>query len=168
MSTGALVLLSLIPFRYLVHYQYVNSLTIFKEIRKVKGMLLWEIILYTGLAFWLGGKYGLIGLLSANLLSMLGGALFFGIKWFSHFSHIAFRELLVLLLRICIPLSLAFLLIYLSGFVSLNSNLGGSIFLTLIWGGLFSVIGYFIILDRGERDKLKTLCSSFKKKLVKN
>jgi len=167
MPTGALILLSLIPFRYLVHYQYVNSLTIFKEIRKVKWMLLWEIILYTGLAFWLGGSYGMMGLLSANLLSMLGGALFVGMRWFSYFSHIAFRELVALLLRVSVPMALAFLMIYLTGLMRLNQSFAGSLALTMIWAVLFSGIGYYVILGPEDREKLWGLVGSLKRKLLK-
>lgn len=168
MGGVAVVLLSLIPFRYLAHYQFVNSLAIFKEIRKVKLMLVWEIMLYMGLAWWLGNQYGLLGLLSANLLSMLGGTLFYGMRWFSIYSTIPFQKLLALFARLAIPLMLAFVLVYAAGLISVNGTLLGSLSMSVLWGILFSLVGYFVILDREDRQKLPPLLSALQQKVKKS
>ena len=159
------MLLALVPFRYLIHYQFVNSLTIFKEIRKVKWLLVWEIVLYAGLAYWLGKQFGLVGLLSANLLSMFGWALFYGLRWFSFYSKIEIKSLLVLLIRLVGPLVTTFIIIkYLSDFVE-NQGLIYSLTMSLLWGGVFAVITYCIILDTNDRRQLKQFVLSARRGL---
>lgn len=165
MGGVSVMLLSLIPFRFLVHYQFVNSLTVYKEIRKVKYLLVWEIMLYTGLAFLLGSQFGLIGLLSANLLSMCGGALFSGMKWFSVYSCISFQGLIRLFFRMVAPLMLAFILIYLLATQMLNFDFGNSVMLTAIWGILFTVVGYFIVMDSDDRHQIALLSGTLRKKI---
>jgi len=167
MNGVAVVLLSLIPFRYLVHYQYVNSLTMFKEIRKVKLMLVWEILLYMGLAWWLGSEFGLMGLLSANLLSMLGGALFYGMRWFAYYSEITMQKLLELLLRLIVPLSVAFAIVYAVGVLRVSGTWFECLSVSILWVALFSLVGYFIILDLTDRQQLLLFLKQLKLKLKK-
>ena len=165
LGSGAVMLLALVPFRYLIHYQFVNSLTIFKEIRKVKWLLVWEIVLYAGLAYWLGKQFGLVGLLSANLLSMFGGALFYGLRLFSFYSKIRIKNLLVWLIRLIGPLVTAFIIIkYISSFVE-NQGLIYSLTMSLLWGGVFAVITYCIILDTNDRRQLKQFVLSARRGL---
>ena len=161
---AALVLLALIPFRYLSHYVFVNSLGIFKEIRKVKWFLLWEVVLYTGLAFWLGTRFGLIGLLSANLLSMLGGALLSGMNFFSFYSRIPFGHLLALFIRLTLPLSFTFFVLksLTNGFI--GEGVVYSTGMSLVWSLLFVVICFFIVLDQNEQNQLKVLAQKFRAK----
>ncbi|MCP5536772.1 MAG: hypothetical protein H7A51_11160 [Akkermansiaceae bacterium] len=167
LGSTAVLLISLIPFRYLAHYQFVNSLTIFKEIRKVKWLLVWEVILYAGLAWVLAKQFGLIGLLSANLLSMLGGALFSGMKWFAIYSRIPFKALVHLFLKPVISLMLAFALLYMLGGLIGRANLLTDISLSFLWGGLSLVMGYLFILDNHDRGHLLTLLGAFRRRLSK-
>lgn len=150
----SVLLLALVPFRYLVHYIFVNSLTIFKEIRKVKLWLVWEIILYVMIALWLGRDYGMVGLLSANLISMLGGALFVGMKYLAYYSHVKFRSFLKLFLKLVVPLGACLVALF---FVSLNlqfSSLGNMLVMSLAWCLSFGLITFLFILDSDERLKI--------------
>lgn len=157
MTSSTVFLLALIPFRYLIHYQFVNSLTIYKEIRKVKWFLVWEVILYVGIAWILGSRYGLMGLLSANLLSMFGGALPFGVKWFSYYSSISSRTLTLLLVRLLMPLTGAALIACVCVQTSVLDSLLGSIGLSVVWITFFSMGTYLVILDRGDRPQVNAL-----------
>ena len=162
MGGGSVMLLSLIPFRYLVHFQFVNSLAIFKEIRKVKWMLGWEILLYTGLAWWLGKQFGLMGLLSANLLSMLGGALFYGMKWFAVFSQITLKELVFLLMRLLIPLLILLALCLLIDADVMGSGILGGLVLSAICLLLFAGVSYRFIMNGEDRNQLSVLIGRMK------
>ena len=162
---AAAILLALISFRYLVHYQFVNSLTIFKEIRRVKLMLGWEILLYTALAYGLGRSFGLNGLLAANLLSMCGGALLGGIKWFAVFSNIPIRIQSLLLFRMTVPLTLAFAAIVWLGHSYFEGGWIACIGLSLVWALCFAVIGYSIILESRERHELRRLATNLTRRI---
>lgn len=163
MPLASVALLSLIPFRYLVHYQFVNTLTVYKEIRKVKLMLVWEIVLYISLAYGLGKAFGLNGLLAANILSMLGGALIGGMKWFAVFSEIPVRRQVVLLSKLTLPLVLSFAILSLAGERLLNDGIIGTATLSLIWGAVFTAIGYFVLLNDAERDSFWKILNSLRK-----
>lgn len=168
MTLPSVVLLSLIPFRFLVHFQFVNSLTIFKEIRKVKYLLVWEVVLYAGLAWVLGKQFGLIGLLSANLLSMMGGALYSGMKWFARYSEIALRELAILLTGLLIPLLMVFALGFLmTAYLSESGFLVG-LALSVIFTLPFAVIGYRVIMNEDDRGRLSLFVVSIRKRLLRN
>jgi O-antigen/teichoic acid export membrane protein len=156
---AAATLLALIPFRYLVHYQFVNSLTVFKEIRRVKLMLGWEILLYTALSYGLGRRFGLNGLLAANLLSMCGGALLGGIKWFAAFSKIPIRIQSLLLFKITVPLTFAFAALAWLGHSYFDGGWSDCISLSLVWVLCFALIGYSMILDTRERHELRGMTS---------
>jgi hypothetical protein len=159
MQGGAVILISLIPFRYLMHYQFVNSLAIFKEIRKVKWMLVWEIVLYFSLAWWLGNRYGLMGLLSANLLSLLGGALFLGMKWMAVYARISFTRLVLLSVRLVVPLSLSAVIVYYCSQQTESDGLVTGLILSMLWCFVFLLVAYLVIMDRWEKRKLSTwLC----------
>ena len=163
MPLASVVLLSLIPFRYLVHYQFVNTLTVYKEIRKVKLMLVWEVALYLALAIGLGKTFGLNGLLAANLLSMLGGALFGGMKWFAVFSEISVRRQIALLTKLTLPLVLSFAVLSLAGARFLNSGIAGAALLSLVWGAAFTIIGYFVLLNDTEKGSLRNSLHSLRR-----
>lgn len=165
LSGSAVILLALIPFRYLTHYQFVNSLTIFKEIRKVKWWLAWEIVLYVGMAWLMGSFFGLMGLLSANLISMLGGALFFGIRWFSSFSCIPFKELVMLFVRSTFPLAVAFTLVYTVALPWVRADMLGSLMMTLLWSIVIIGIAYVFILDKSERHQVSHIINALKLRL---
>ena len=153
----AAILLALIPFRYLVHYQFVVSLTAFKEIRRVKLLMVWEVVLYSALAYGLGHRFGLNGLLAANLLSMFGGSLLGGIKWFAKLSGIPIRVQTDLLFRLVVPLATVFGVFAWLGHSYLNSGWMTSITISTIWGLSFAIIGYAIILDTRERHELTSM-----------
>jgi O-antigen/teichoic acid export membrane protein len=165
-SGWSLILLSLIPFRYLTHYQFVNSLTIYKEIRKVKWMLVWEVVLYGTLALILGRAYGLVGLLSANLLSMSGGALYSGMKYFSLYSQIAYRELINLLLKSVIPFTALFYVIHIGADLLGPKGIISIILTSVVWLLMAVVIIYFVVLHADERSKLWQLATSLKNKFT--
>ena len=152
-----IVLLSLIPFRYLFHNQFVGSLTIFKEIRKVNLWLLWEIVFYFALAFYLGGRFGINGLLAANLLSLAGGASIGGIKWMAVYMKLPGWELATLALRIVIPLSLLFLvLIFALQYVSLD-GLISVVLMSVVWTIAAGATVYLFVFDGRERARLSEL-----------
>lgn len=160
MPLGAVLLLSLVPFRFLVHFQFVNSLAIFKELRRVKLVLVWEVLLYSALALLLGKWLGLDGLLAANLLSMFGGSLFYGMRWFARYAGIPFGNLVALLSRITIPLILSLgLVIGISGGLS-RFGIVGNLGLSTLWSLLFLVIGYWWILDAPERNRAAQMIAS--------
>lgn len=152
-----IVLLSLIPFRYLFHNQFVGSLTIFKEVRKVNLLLLWEIVFYFALAFYLGNQFGINGLLAANLLSLAGGASIGGIKWMAVFMKLPGWELATLALRIVIPLSFLFLvLIFALQYVSLD-GLISVVLMSVVWTIAAGVTVYLFVFDGRERARLSEL-----------
>jgi O-antigen/teichoic acid export membrane protein len=152
-----IVLLSLIPFRYLFHNQFVGSLTIFKEIRKVNLWLLWEIILYLVLATYLGNRFGLNGLLAANLLSLAGGASIGGIKWMAFYMKLPGWQLATLALRVVLPLSLLFLmLIFTLQHVSVEGMIS-VILMSIVWTIAAGATVYSFVLDGKERARLSEL-----------
>lgn len=157
MSGVSLLLLSLIPFRYLVHYMFVNSLAIFKEIRKVKLWLVWEIILYVILAILLGSSYGMVGLLSANIISMLGGALFIGMKYLAIYSKASFSSLFKFFLKLVVPLGLSLLVLFYFFQQLQYSDLLNMVMMSSLWVMVFAVIGYSFILSLDEKTKIKRL-----------
>jgi O-antigen/teichoic acid export membrane protein len=163
---AAAILLALIPFRYLIHYQFVNSLTIFKEIRRVKLMLVWEILLYTALAYSLGHRFGLNGLLAANLLSMCGGALLGGIKWFAVFSGIPIQLQSLLLFKTTVPLALAFAALACLCAPYFNSGWIAGVSLTLVWTLCYALIGYFVILDDRERIGVLGMAGNLARRII--
>ena len=150
----SVLLLSLVPFRYLVHYIFVNSLTIFKEIRKVKLWLIWEIVLYVMLALWLGKHYGMVGLLSANLISMLGGALFVGIKYLAYCSRVSFGSLVKLLMKLTVPLSVSLVVLFLVSLSLPLSPLMNMVTMSFAWVSICSLIVYYFLLEPYERLKI--------------
>jgi O-antigen/teichoic acid export membrane protein len=163
---AAAILLALIPFRYIVHYQFVNSLTIFKEIRRVKLMLGWEILLYSALAYSLGHRFGLNGLLAANLLSMCGGALLGGIKWFSAFSGIPIRLQSLLLFKATVPLALTFAVIAWLCAPYFNGRWLTSVSLTIAWTLSYALIGYSVILDDRERHGILGMAGNLARRVI--
>jgi O-antigen/teichoic acid export membrane protein len=159
LSLPSAVLLSLNAYRYLVHYQFVNTLTVFKEIRRVKMYLVWEVILFTILAYVLGRRFGMNGLLAANLLSMLGGALPAGIRWMACFAEVPVRAQLQLLLRISAPLAAVFAFLAWQGHPFFATSLLGCLVISIAWFLLFIALGYLLILDSRERQELTGLMS---------
>lgn len=151
------ILLSLYAFRFLVHFQFVNSLAIFKEMRKVNLSLLWEVILYVGLAYSLASKFGLNGLLAANLLSAAGGSLPNGMRWMLHYSGISVHTQIALLLRASAPLILAFAALIWVGKTSWESSWLACAAAGTAWALVVAVIGYALVLDGRERGELNKL-----------
>ncbi|MEN8846936.1 MAG: hypothetical protein ABF377_02525 [Akkermansiaceae bacterium] len=156
----SIILLSLIPFRYLFHNQFVGSLTIFKEIRKVNLWLMWEIVLYFGLALYLGSRFGMHGLLAANLCSLAGGASIGGIKWMAVYIKVSGGELAALAGKIAIPLTIAFsvLVIFLNYFSW--EGFFGAVLLSSIWVVFAGLIAYTLVFDARERARMTELWES--------
>jgi len=154
MQGGALILLSLVPFRFLVHWSYVQALAIFKELRRIKWLLLWEIVLYIILAVSLGSRFGLIGLLSANLLSMLGGALPRGMQLIAKFGVIPLRSIFLNFSRVIVPSFVGFSLIYYWGGEYMNSSILSETLISIVWLMVSALTAYCIVLDKSEKLKL--------------
>lgn len=153
----SVLLLALVPARYIIHTVFVNSLAVFKEIRKVKYWLIWEVALYTAMAFWLGEKYGMVGLLSANLLSLLAGALFIGIKHLSFYSKIEMTEILWLLLRLIVPTGLLLgLFCRIFNYMQVTGLLG-VMSISITWCAVFTLCMYLFILNGNDRLKCKQI-----------
>jgi O-antigen/teichoic acid export membrane protein len=75
-----LLFLSLLPVRYITHTVFVLSATIFKAGREIRGPLVFELCIYSVMAYFFSSTMGLAGLLLANLVSLPFGSLFSGIR----------------------------------------------------------------------------------------
>lgn len=158
-----IILLSLIPFRYLFHNQFVGSLTIFKEIRKVNLWLIWEVTLYFILALYLGGRFGLDGLLAANLLSLAGGASVGGVKWMAVYMKLPFRDLAFMAARVVLPLSAAFLILVTTYQLVPNAGFTMVSLLSFLWCLMSGAIVYFLVFDHRERARLTELLKTLRR-----
>ena len=87
------LLLALIPIRFILHYLMVMSLSAFKELRLISGWLIAEMFFATLLFVLLGRKYGLTGLLMANVLSIFTGSLWCGVRSTAQLSGIRVRHM---------------------------------------------------------------------------
>ncbi|GAA5496672.1 hypothetical protein Rhal01_02857 [Rubritalea halochordaticola] len=159
-----LILLGFIPVRFIIHYVFVHSLVIFKELRKVKVSLIWEMVLYVALVYWWTPLYGLKGLLFANLASMAGGSLMFGVKWMAVYSQREYREIMNVLLKTTLPLSLAVVL-FCAGAASMGLGFWSSSLVTLLWCTFTAIVLVFAILDARERERVFELARKAMKKL---
>ncbi|SHI72441.1 Membrane protein involved in the export of O-antigen and teichoic acid [Rubritalea squalenifaciens DSM 18772] len=159
-----LVLIAFMPVRYIIHYVFVLSLGVFKELRKVKFPLIWEMALYVALVYWLTPRYGLTGLLVANLASLTGGSLLFGIKWLSILTIRPYSNVFMLMLKSALPLCVAVMVLYkwLAGselqFLSL-------FIMTIVWCLAAVILLVYVILDAQERNRVFELVRSAKAKI---
>jgi O-antigen/teichoic acid export membrane protein len=80
MSQWPLLMVCLLPLRYITHTVCVLACTLFKAANELRFALAWELVLYTALAFPLGRAFGVGGLLAASMLSLLGGSLIPGLR----------------------------------------------------------------------------------------
>jgi hypothetical protein len=115
------------------------------------------------LAVVLGNMFGLMGLLSANLLSMPGGALRAGMKWIAHYAGFSIKELLSMFGKISIPLVTAFTLILLVGGYIQEDQYTSVLVMTTLWIVLFGLVSYYIIYDKSERQQM--ILGAIRKKL---
>lgn len=165
LSFPTAILLSLNAYRFLVNWQFVTTLAIFKEIRKVKAFLLWEVILYIGLAYTLGTKFGMNGLLAANLLSAAAGALPGGMWWMSFYSGLSMGFQLRLLLQSSAPLIFAFIAFTWLGRSFWEISWGMCLIVGAIWCLVAALVGYLLILNKYERSELGKIFEAVSNKL---
>ena len=98
---AALAWLALLPLRFILHYFLVGTLVMFKEIRRVRTALIFEAALYTLLAWQLGRVAGVAGLLCGCVISLAGGAVWWGVPAVASLAGLRVREVVVLTVRAC-------------------------------------------------------------------
>ena len=70
-----LLLVTLMPLRYIAQVVYVLSPTMFKAANRMRSAMVAELVIYVGLGILLGHSYGLKGILFANICSLFAGSL---------------------------------------------------------------------------------------------
>ncbi len=154
LSGWELLLISLLPLRYIVHIVCVLSTTMFKAINQLRGAMVAELLVYSALAFGLGGRWGLRGLLIANLLSLLFGSLIPGLRLIAKLGGYAPRDLFAAVCRILVPGLLIVFAIPLANSSPESLSLPARCGWTLAW--LLAVGGclWFVGFSHAERVQL--------------
>jgi Na+-driven multidrug efflux pump len=161
MRHWALLLVCLLPFRYILHTVCVLGCTLFKAANRMRFPLVWELILYTALAFPLGHKFGVGGLLAASLVSLVGGSLLPGIRLIQRMGHFSPRVIPVAVLKTVAPT-----LMLLLGVVAMfpqpeQMTLAARCALTAGWMLLTAFLLWFIALDSAERLAIEAKLGAF-------
>jgi O-antigen/teichoic acid export membrane protein len=148
---AALVWLTLLPVRHIVHHVFVSSLVMFKEIHSVRWAMLRELAVYIGLAFALTPRFGLTGLIAANLLSIIPGAVWQGARRFSALSGVAIAELSGTVLRTLLPgaVTLAVLLTVVPN--PERMELSSLMLVGVLWVAIHAAAFWVLILERQQR-----------------
>ena len=124
------LLLALVPVRYVLHYSLVNSLAFFKELRLVRWPLLAEAGISALLLFILGRRYGLNGLLLANVGGVAIGSVWFGARAIARLGDIPMWQILGLVSQsMLIPGAFLAPLVY---FYTPPATLAGTALLTVV------------------------------------
>lgn len=135
MGGAALALLVLTPVRYIVYLTFVLPAVMFKAANRLRGALLWEVAVYIGLVLSLGPRWGLVGVLAANLMSLVVGAFWPGVRLFAELSGFSVRHILgVAFQSLVVPLLIYGALVW---WVPQPEALG--------WGGRVSFSGLFVL-----------------------
>ncbi len=98
-----LLLVALMPLRYMAQMVYVISPTMFKAVHRIRTAMLTELIVYIGLGFLLGRAYGLKGILIANIASLFVGSLIPGLVLMAKLSGCKSKLMIHAALKMLIP-----------------------------------------------------------------
>lgn len=98
-----LLLLSLLPFRYMVQMIYVLSATMFKAANKLRFPMMSELLVYAAVAFIPGKNFGLAGILLANLSSLVFGSLVPGLLLMARLSGTSPQTMIISACRTVFP-----------------------------------------------------------------
>lgn len=104
MQHWALLLVCLVPFRYILHTVCVLGCTLFKAANRMRFFLLWELIIYTVLAFPIGQKFGVEGLLSVSFISLFAGSFAPGVRLIQRMGNFPPLEIPIALTKTILPL----------------------------------------------------------------
>jgi Na+-driven multidrug efflux pump len=164
MRHWALLLVCLLPFRYILHTVCVLGCTLFKAANRMRFPLVWELILYTALSFPLGHKLGVGGLLAASMISLVGGSLVPGIRLIQKMGHFSPAVIPIAVLKTVLP-TLTLLLFLGATFpqpegVSFASRCA----ITAGWTLLAGLLLWFIALDSTERLAIEAKLGAFRRK----
>ena len=158
MGTATVAWLALASLRLMLHYFLVGTLVMFKEIRRVRWVMLLEAAVYCGLAVILGKRFGLSGLLAAFVMSLLAGAIWRGSRELTRLAGMEPRFLAALTLRTCILPLTAFCTLVLLGLGKPGTGWGELSAQTLGWCLLNAACFFFVTLRSDERQHLRSLC----------
>jgi hypothetical protein len=141
----------------MAHNFLVSSLVMFKEIRLVRKWLLCELAGYIILSLGLGSAYGISGLVSAHVLSLLVGSLLPGQRHLARLAGFSLREMTGIALRaLVLPLGAYLSLVFIFE-PSLTSPLTARIAATAAWVTVTAALLWLAILSSGERTFLTNL-----------
>lgn len=84
-----LLLVTLMPLRYIAQMVFVLSPTMFKAANRMRSAMVVELVIYVGLGVLLGRSFGLKGILLANICSLFAGSLIPGLVLMARLSGCA-------------------------------------------------------------------------------
>lgn len=151
MSHWSLLLICLLPFRYILHTVCALGCTLFKAANRMRIPLAWELLLYTALAFPLGHAFGVGGLLAASLISLAGGSLVPGIRLIQQMGHFPVATIPLAVFRSVVPMLILLLAIVAMFPHPEQLTLPGRSMLTGGWILVAALMLWFLGLDSVER-----------------
>ena len=163
MSHWPLLMVCLLPLRYIVHTVCVLACTIFKAANQLRFALAWELVLYTALAFPLGRAFGVGGLLAANIFSLLGGSLIPGLRLVRRLGQFPPGVVPGAIARTLLP---GFALLFVvAGLVPHPESIAllQRCILTLGWAGAAVGLVWFAGLDGAERVSIRGKIALFRR-----
>ena len=157
LSRAAYMWLGLLAVRFMAHNFLVSSLVMFKEIRLVRKWLLCELAGYIILSLGLGSAYGISGLVSAHVLSLLVGSLLPGQRHLARLAGFSLREMTGIALRaLLLPLG-AYLALVLIFDPATTTPLASRIAATIAWSATTGFLLWLGILNASERGFITNL-----------
>lgn len=163
MSHWPLLMVCLLPLRYITHTVCVLACTIFKAANQLRIALAWELMLYTALAFPLGRAFGVGGLLAASIFSLLGGSLIPGLRLVRRMGQFPPGVVPAAIARTLLP---GFALLFVvAGLVPHpeSTELLQRCILTLGWAGAALGLVWFVGLDGAERVSIRGKIALFRR-----
>ena len=163
MSHWPLLMVCLLPLRYITHTVCVLACTLFKAANQLRFALAWELVLYTALAFPLGRAFGVGGLLAASIFSLLGGSLIPGLRLVRRLGQFPPGVVPVAIARTLLP---GFVLLFVvAGLVPHPESieLFQRCLLTLGWAGAALGLVWFAGFDRAERAAIREKFTLFRR-----
>ena len=163
MSHWPLLMVCLLPLRYIVHTVCVLACTLFKAANQLRFALAWELVLYTALAFPLGRAFGVGGLLAASIFSLLGGSLIPGLRLVQRMGQFPPGVVPRAIARTLLP---GFALLFVvAGMVPHPESIAllQRCILTLGWAGAALGLVWFAGLDGAERTCIRGKIALFRR-----
>jgi len=159
MPATATLFLCLMPLRHMIHYLFVSSLVMFKEIRKVRFSLVLEALVYSALVIVLGKCFGLPGLLGGIILSLPLGAMWRGGYCFAKLSGCTLQSLMGMVFRVLFVPGFAFASLAVFATVEMRNSPFQVTLLMLAWCAINAVSLFTLAIHGNERTYLKELLS---------